>query len=76
MVIHKTTHFSFKKSDIALIIAPHPDDEILGLGGFLAQQAQCNSQNIHIVYLTDGDASNPDIEKEAVAKHELIYPKM
>jgi LmbE family N-acetylglucosaminyl deacetylase len=50
-----------------LIIAPHPDDEIFGLGGFLLDQSQKNSK-ITLVYLTDGEASLPDIPKDDIVK--------
>jgi len=48
-----------------LVLAPHPDDEILGAGGcILAALAQ--RQRVHIVYLTDGEAACPDYKAEQV----------
>lgn len=41
-----------------LVIAPHPDDEVFGCGGLLAdyvRQGVC-----HILYLTNGDAAHQD----------------
>ena len=35
-----------------LVIAPHPDDEILGCGGTLLKHQNCGDQ-IHIVYITE-----------------------
>ena len=35
-----------------LVIAPHPDDEILGCGGTLLKHQNCGDQ-IHIVYMTE-----------------------
>lgn len=40
--------------DRILIVAPHPDDEVLGAGG-LIQQANVAGAAVHIVYLTNGD---------------------
>ncbi len=39
-------------------VAPHPDDEVLGVGGLLALLAQAGSR-IHIIAVTDGEASHP-----------------
>lgn len=43
----------------AVIVAPHPDDEVLGTGGLLARLSQL-SRSILIVAVTDGTASHPD----------------
>lgn len=42
----------------AVIVAPHPDDEILACGGLLQLLAQQGSE-IVLVAVTDGDASHP-----------------
>lgn len=39
-----------------LIVAPHPDDEILGAGG-LIQQAVKSGKKVYIVFATNGDAN-------------------
>jgi LmbE family N-acetylglucosaminyl deacetylase len=41
-----------------LILAPHPDDESLGCGGFIAQ-ACARGQPPLVAIVTDGDASHP-----------------
>ncbi len=38
-----------------LVLAPHPDDEVIGCGGFLAQAVD-EGREIHVVILTDGTA--------------------
>ncbi|SAL25302.1 glucosamine-6-phosphate deaminase-like protein [Caballeronia peredens] len=43
----------------AVVVAPHPDDEVLGTGGLLARLAEI-SRNILVVAVTDGTASHPD----------------
>ena len=39
-----------------LVIAPHPDDEVLALGGTITQLKQ-NGQQVLVVFLTNGDAN-------------------
>jgi LmbE family N-acetylglucosaminyl deacetylase len=42
----------------AVVVAPHPDDEVLGVGGLLMLLARAGTA-IHIVAVTDGEASHP-----------------
>lgn len=39
-----------------LVVAPHPDDEVLGVGGLVAMLAG----GVEIAVVTDGEASHPD----------------
>jgi LmbE family N-acetylglucosaminyl deacetylase len=41
-------------ADRIIVVAPHPDDEILGAGG-LIQQACAVGAEVHVIYLTSGD---------------------
>lgn len=41
-----------------LVIAPHPDDEVLGCGGLIARALQ-SGQGVSVLFLTDGSASHP-----------------
>jgi LmbE family N-acetylglucosaminyl deacetylase len=43
----------------AVVVAPHPDDEVLGTGGLLARLSEISRQ-ILIVAVTDGTASHPN----------------
>jgi LmbE family N-acetylglucosaminyl deacetylase len=49
--------FSYSKSDRILVIAPHPDDESLGLGGLL-QRLFAQGVPVRILFVTNGD-NNP-----------------
>ncbi len=42
----------------AVVVAPHPDDEVLGVGGLISLLARAGT-TIHIVAVTDGEASHP-----------------
>jgi LmbE family N-acetylglucosaminyl deacetylase len=50
-----------------VVIAAHPDDEVLGFGGSLAMLARAGAR-LRIVVLTDGEASHP---RSAVAPADL-----
>jgi LmbE family N-acetylglucosaminyl deacetylase len=62
-----------------LVIAPHPDDEVLGAGG-LMQRVKAGGGSIRIVYLTDGDGYPEGVKQEdhvetPTAKDYLGYGK-
>jgi LmbE family N-acetylglucosaminyl deacetylase len=42
----------------AVVVAPHPDDEVLAVGGLLLLLSRAGTA-IHIVAVTDGEASHP-----------------
>jgi LmbE family N-acetylglucosaminyl deacetylase len=44
------------RGDRIVVVAPHPDDEVLGCGG-LIQQAVAAGAEIHVVLMTNGDGS-------------------
>ena len=43
-----------EKGERLVIVAPHPDDEVLGCGG-LIQQAVAVGADVRVIYLTNGD---------------------
>lgn len=53
-LLYKRKENIFYKS--ILILVPHPDDEVFGLGGFILKMSDHGSK-IHIIYLTDGEGS-------------------
>jgi hypothetical protein len=60
-----------------LVIAPHPDDEVLGCGGTMARHAD-NGDRVHVVVVTRGtpDLFPPEgidaLRKEAEQAHQLL----
>lgn len=59
-----------------IVVAPHPDDETLGLGGLIAQLVT-SGIDVQVVSVSDGGAAQPDataadrLRMEATRKHEL-----
>lgn len=49
-----------------MVIAPHPDDEILGCGGTIAKAIK-NGREVNVIYLSSGDSIEDTREKEALA---------
>ena len=44
-----------------LVIAAHPDDEVIGCGGTIAKHKR-SGDKIHLLYMTDGISSRDDID--------------
>ena len=55
-------NLELKAGQRCLVIAPHPDDESIGMGGFLLQ----HPQDCDVLVLTDGQNNRPG-DKEIVA---------
>jgi LmbE family N-acetylglucosaminyl deacetylase len=51
----------------AVVVAAHPDDEVLGAGGILAMLAAAGVR-VRLVAVTDGEGSHPDADPAAVAR--------
>lgn len=54
------------------MVAPHPDDEVLGAGG-LMQQVHAAGGAVHVVYLTDGDGYRDGVRLEDRWKPKLTF---
>ncbi|WGW12283.1 PIG-L deacetylase family protein [Saxibacter everestensis] len=52
------SEFSLGECDGLVVVAPHPDDEVLGAGGIMAQ-ARDRGIEVTVVAVTDGDGSHP-----------------
>jgi LmbE family N-acetylglucosaminyl deacetylase len=50
----------------AVIVAAHPDDEVLGVGGSLAMLAEAGAR-IRLIAVTDGERSHPGADPKALA---------
>lgn len=51
----------------AVVVAAHPDDEVLGAGGTIAILAAAGAR-VRLVAVTDGEASHPGADPAAVAR--------
>lgn len=58
-------------SDRVLILAPHPDDEVLGCGGII-QQSVALKLPVHVVYFTYGD--NNEWSFLIYRRHAVLFP--
>ena len=58
----------------AVIIAPHPDDEVLGSGGLL-QGLAALERPIQLISVTDGSASHPGSKQWPVARLSVVRPQ-
>lgn len=58
----------------AVIVAPHPDDEVLGCGGLLQQLAELG-RPILIISVTDGSASHPGSQRWSAQRLSVVRPQ-
>jgi len=58
----------FTASDRVIIVAPHPDDEVLGAGGAI-QQALAAGADVRVIYLTNGDHNQVAFKLYKLALH-------
>jgi LmbE family N-acetylglucosaminyl deacetylase len=61
----------------ALVVAPHPDDEVLGIGGTIARLVNAGRE-VHVAIVTSGqppkftEEQTHTVRSEAAAAHELL----
>lgn len=46
-----------------LVVAPHPDDEVLGCGGSIANHAD-RGHRVQVLYLSSGEHGSPTLPPE------------
>ncbi len=70
--VKKLTDFGHVLSEYnkILIVAPHPDDEIIGLGGLILESLK-QKKEVYFLFLTDGEASGAHISEMEI-KHARI----
>lgn len=54
------------RGDHLVVVAPHPDDETLGVGGLITQQAAAGAR-VTVIAVTDGEAANDSDGDPALA---------
>ena len=63
----------FINSDRILVLAPHPDDEILGAGGSLLKSIE-KGKKVKVIYITDGTTKRNENEKVSkTAGYDIEY---
>jgi LmbE family N-acetylglucosaminyl deacetylase len=58
----------------AVIVAPHPDDEVLGCGGLLQQLSRLG-RPLQLISVTPGDASHPGSQRWSGQRLSIIRPQ-
>jgi LmbE family N-acetylglucosaminyl deacetylase len=67
-ISHGINEFFFNR---VLVLAPHPDDEVLGLGGTLIKLLAGGGQ-VHIAYLTDGEGSGVWHDRVEIRRQRIL----
>ncbi|OGY22991.1 MAG: hypothetical protein A2172_03600 [Candidatus Woykebacteria bacterium RBG_13_40_15] len=50
-----------------LVFSPHPDDDLIGCGGSIAQHVK-EGNKVSVVYMTSGESGSLKYSKDALAK--------
>ena len=66
------SYLTLKPTDRLLVLAPHPDDEVLGCGGVI-QEAVSQGLPVRVVFLTYGD--NNELSFIRYRKRPVLMPK-
>jgi LmbE family N-acetylglucosaminyl deacetylase len=63
----KVASFDFESNEKALVLAPHPDDEVLGCGGTICKLGR-KGMHFKIVYMTDGRHGSTSIPTDKLVE--------
>ena len=66
LTARRFAHADLTSCNSAVIVAAHPDDEVLGAGGTIATLA-AGGARIRVIAVTDGEASHPGTDSAALA---------
>lgn len=66
---NKVSKFTFSDEDLVLVISPHPDDDVIGMGGLLQHLGETKTQTI-VLNATSGYKA--EINKESILKHPYL----
>lgn len=74
MTIHEAEAIPFEPQDLRgerlLVLAPHPDDEVIGCGGLVALHLR-EGRTVHVVVATDGAQAGDGPQREAESRAAL-----
>ena len=65
---------NINNTDRILIVSPHPDDDVIGMGGTM--QLLPNKKNVKIIYMTNGDGGLGEEKKGIRIKEALSSIKV
>jgi LmbE family N-acetylglucosaminyl deacetylase len=66
-LLHELPVLDLSQCPGVVVVAAHPDDEVLGAGGLLAMLAASRAR-LRLIALTDGEASHPGLGRAAAAR--------
>lgn len=67
--VNKASKVAFNNEDLVMVISPHPDDEVLGMGGLLQHLKETKTQTI-VLNATSGYKA--EMNKESILKHPYL----
>ena len=66
-LLHELPVLDISQCPSVVVVAAHPDDEVLGAGGLLAMLAASRAR-LRLIAITDGEASHPGLDRAAAAR--------
>ena len=66
-LLHELPVLDISQCPGVVVVAAHPDDEVLGAGGLLAMLAASRAR-LRLIAITDGEASHPGLDRAAAVR--------